>query len=210
MANYNVYIIDPFDEVARSAGPGGLVSVATKLNDWFDPIVDLSNTLSKTKFDRASVMFPQYVVAPLPQELIVYVCPFSTSVVKNMPGANRANWPDPVTSKHQGVTVIGAVTGSEIWMKFSGVDATASLIFHEAMHNKLQLGNAMHGQLKPCQLSCATINWPVSGPSKPEIEAMAKALTKPVPQWAGGQAMLRDAKARLDQGDPLWNSDISA
>lgn len=58
MANYNVYIIDPFDEVAKNGGPGGLVGVANKLNDWFNPIVNLSNSLSKTKFDRASVMFP--------------------------------------------------------------------------------------------------------------------------------------------------------
>lgn len=211
MANYNVYIIDPFDEVAKSGGPGGLVSVATKLNGWFDPIVALSNTLSKTlKFDRASVMFPQYIVSPQPHELIVYICPFGTSVVQKKPGVTKANWPDPVTSQHQGITEIGAVTGSEVWMKFSGADAIASLIFHESMHNKLQLGNAMHGKLSPCQLSCASINWPNSGPSKPEVDAMAKALTNPVRQWTDGQKILWDAKARSDQGDPFWNSDINA
>lgn len=198
MADFNVYIIDPFDKMP-------LVAVATMLTEWFDPIA------KRAGYSRAYVCSPQYHVQPALDELLIYICPFSTSVVQKMPGAQKSNWPDPALGRHLGVTEMqSGVTGSEVWAKFSDADAFASLIFHEAMHNKLQLGAALHTRFKPSdRLSADEISWPTS-PSTPESDGMAAALRNRVRQWADGQQLLRGAARRYRDGDPLWDADISA
>ena len=213
MADYNVWIIDPLEELLDAGlvpvPVGGRktvtthvnVAVAHKLNDWFDPIA------KRAGFDRAKVYFPRFVVTPLPHEMLIYLCPSMTSVVQNKPGVDRSSFPNPRSSPHQGVTAIGALTGSEVWLKIKSVEAVASLIFHEAMHNKLQVGNNLHTRFLRCRLSCARISWPTS-PSDLEIAAMATALRNPVPQWTDGQGILRAAKQAKDRGDPLWDAAI--
>lgn len=199
MANYCIYIIDPFNEIKQ------LVAVAQKVNEMFDPIAQ------KAGFSGTSTMFPQYKnVQPLLHELMVYVCPFSTSVVKKMPGANKLDIPDAAMSPHQGVTVMsGGETGSEIWCKFTGVDFYAAMIFHELMHNKLQLGKALHGKFNPCGMSCASLLVESAKPTQGEIDAMAAALTKPVKQWTDGINMLWNAAEDKNNGNDLWNLAIA-
>lgn len=194
MANYNIYLIDPFNLLP-------VVSVGMKLNEWFDPIA------KRAKFDRAYVCSPQYLVTPEQHELLIYVCPTGKSVVQHTPGANRSTWPNPLTSPHQGATVCGSVTGSEVWAGRLNPEGLPYLIFHEAMHNKLQLGNSLHSRFSPCHLSCASIRWPTS-PSQSEIDAMVAALPNPVRQWTDGQQLLRDAAERKRQGDPMWDNQI--
>jgi hypothetical protein len=202
MAKYNVYLIDPLNEIQA------IVRVATILNDWLDPIAQQAG------FEAAFVCFPQYIVQPKGFELLVYICPFATSVVQKMFGADNATarkngFPDPVSRSEMGITAIRGQTGSEMWAKTSDVDLQAGLIFHEAMHNQLQLGDQMHGMFKPCSLSCASITPPFS-PSAPEVQAMVKALKKPAVQWSDGQSLLWSAAQAKANGDPLWNAAISA
>ena len=194
MADYNIYLIDPFNIMP-------ITSVGIKLNQWFDPIA------KQAGYSRAYVSSPQYIVQPQQHELLIYICPTGTSVVQNMPGTNKSTWPHPLTSQHQGVTVLGAVTGSEVWARFHDAEAFASLIFHEAMHNKLHLGTQLHSRFNPARLSCSPINWPTS-PSIEEINAMASALANPVRQWTDGQRLLRDAAVSKKHGDPRWDSQI--
>ena len=198
MANYCIYIIDPFNEIQQ------LVRVAEKVNEMFDPIA------KKAGFSATSTMFPQYRnINPLMHESMVYVCPFTTSVVKKMDGASSFDIPDAAISPHQGVTFISKETGSEIWCKFSGVNFYAAMIFHELMHNKLQLGKSLHGKFKACGMSCETINPETAKPSEEEIDAMAAALAKPVKQWTGGVDMLWNAAQDKANGNDLWNLPIS-
>src|SRR6185369_7650321 len=103
MAKYNVYLVDPLNEIQA------IVRVATILNNWFDPIAQQAG------FDGAYVCFPQYIVQPKGFELLVYICPFATSVVQKMFGADttkaRANgFPDPVTRTEMGITAIRGQT----------------------------------------------------------------------------------------------------
>jgi len=201
MANkgdYNVYIIDPFNKVPITA-------VASTLRDWFDPIAQ------KAGYARAYVCSAQYVVHAAPHELLIYVCPHGTSVVQKMPGVDKSKMPHPLTSQHLGYTGIrgaGGVNGSEIWAKFSDADAFASLIFHEAMHNKLQADNTMHSRFKNPNVSGANITWGTP-PSAEESAAMAAALGNPVRQWTDGQQILRSAAGRLWGQDPMWDADIT-
>ena len=197
MADYNLYVIDPFD-LARP-----LPALTTKLAEWFDAIV------RQAGYSRVYVCNPQYEVRPAPHELLIYVCPFGTSVVQKMPGAQKDSWPSLTGSTHHGVTEIRAVTGSEVWVKTSDIEVLAALIFHEAMHNKLQLGQALHTQFNPRSLSSASITLPAS-PTAPEVSAMAAALKKPVQQWADGQRLLRQALRQRIVGDDSWDISIAA
>jgi hypothetical protein len=198
MANYCIYLVDPFNEIKQ------IVSVAQAVNEMFDPIA------KKAGFSGVSTMFPQYRnINPLVHEMIVYICPFTTSVVKKMPNASKLDIPDATSSPHQGVTVISKETGSEIWCKFSGVKFYAAMIFHELMHNKLQLGKSLHSKFKSCGMSCEVINPETAQPTEAEIDAMAAALTSPVIQWTGGVDMLWNAAEDKNNGNDLWSIAIS-
>ena len=194
MSNYNIYLIDPFNKVP-------IVSVADILYQWFNPIA------KKAGFSRAYICSPQYVVQPKQHELLIYICPLGTSVVQNMQGAQKSSWPHPTTSSTLGVTVFNRITGAEVWAKFHDADAFASLIFHEAMHNKLQLDDRLHRKFNPSRLSSSPITWPTL-PSRPEVDAMVAALRNPTPQWPDGQQILRDAATRFNHGDSMWNNQI--
>lgn len=198
MSLYRIWICDPLNEV-RSTGQ--LVPVARRIESWFAPIAQGAG------FTGAQCVFPQYIVKPDPHELLIYVCPSMMSVVQNMPAASSVRFPNPRSSPHQGVTIVGPPAGSEIWMKVRTVDAITSLIFHEAMHNKLQLGDALHGRFPRCQLSCRSITWPTS-PSGDEARAMTAVLRNNVPQWTEGQHILRRARLARKKGDPAWDVEI--
>jgi hypothetical protein len=74
-------------------------------------------------------------------------------------------------------------SGSEVYVK--GVTATriADLIFHEALHNKLQLRDAVLHK-KP---GTALAKDPVGQSLEPgDINLMKRAMTAPTAQWQGG------------------------
>ncbi len=194
MSIYRLWVVDHIRELRPIQG-----TIARRLTGWLDPIA------KKANFSAGECVFPQYIVNPGVGEMLIHVCPFGTSVVQKMPGAVK---PNP-TASHLGMTQqAGGVTGAEVYKKTSDAEGIASIIFHEAMHNKLQLGDAgLHGRFTPCELSCASITWPTS-PTSDESDAMAAALRNPVAQWLNGQRILRSAGMRKRKNDPLWDSEI--
>jgi hypothetical protein len=199
MGSFNLYIIDFLELVNRADIP----TIATQVTKWLDPIARSAG------FSNAWVAFPQqFVVTPQPHEILVYICSYELSVVQFAPGA-AGQVPDPLTSPHKGVTWLGPPAASEVYLKESAPLAIAALIFHEAMHNKLQMNNSMHNAFPPCAMSCASMTiGPGLGPTAAESQAMASALPKPVPQWTDGQQMM--LRAVKNRGiDELWYLDLT-
>lgn len=195
---FRIWVCDALDEIKSKK-----VAVASMLETWLRPIA------VKAGFPGAQCVFPQYIVNPKPHELLIYICPSNTSVVQKM---NKGGGKPHMSSQHMGVTFIQTRTGSEVWSKGQSVEGLASLIFHEAMHNKLQLGNnGLHGKFVPqCSLSCASITWfPGIKPTPAEANAMSAALKNSVPQWTDGQAILREARLKRKAQDPLWDIGIN-
>ncbi len=199
MAAYGFYIVDPLENVAR----GDIPMVAAYLSRWLDPIV------KQAGFDYSWVCFPQCIVTPQAHELMVYICSFEHSVAQFAPGG-KGNIPDPRSSSHKGITLLGPPAASEVYIKESSPLLTAALIFHEAMHNKLQTNNTMHALFPPAALSAAemTVNEAIA-PTPQESSAMAKAMKKPVAQWSGGQQLLWNAVKKRDTKDPIWDVDLT-
>lgn len=198
MKFYRIYIVDPLQCVARE----NIMPVAEKLSQWFDPIV------KKAGFDFSHVNFPQFIATPEPFELMVYMCEYDQSVVQHAPGA-AGLIPNPSTSPHKGITLVGPPAASEVYLKNTNPLLIAALIFHELMHNKLQSGNSMHGTFSNAQMSAAMMTESADlALNLEESAAMANALNKHVPQWTGGQEMLWRAARQRDKGDPEFDGQI--
>ena len=198
MSYVGFYIVDPLQNISM----GNISPICEKLSSWLDPIVQ------KAGFDWVHVCFPQYIVIPKPSDVIVYICSYEHSVVQLAPGA-KGLIPNPSTSSHKGITLIGPPAASEVYLKESNPLSVAALIFHEAMHNQLQTNNSMHGKFPSPILSGAMID--ISSEIKPteaESNAMSEALKKPVNQWTDGQQILWNAAQKRDSGDAVWDSDI--
>lgn len=195
---YRVYIVDPLQCVSRDK----IIPVAEILSRWFDPIV------AKAGFDCSHVHFPQFVAVPQSHELMVYICEYDQSIVQHAPGA-KGLIEDPSSSPHKGVTLVGPPAASEVYLKDTNPLIVASLIFHELMHNKLQLGNSMHNRFSDPRLSAAMMMaTPDFAPTEQENQAMVSALNKPVPQWAAGQEIVWRAARQREKGDPEFDSEI--
>ena len=198
MKFYRIYIVDPLQFIVRE----NIMPVAEKLSQWFDPIV------KKAGFDFSHVNFPQFIVTPEPDELIVYICDYDQSVVQFAPGA-AGLIPDPSTSPHKGITLVGPPAASEVYLKNTNPQLIAALIFHELMHNKLQAGNSMHATFPNAQMSSAMMTATADlAPTAEESAAMAKVLNKHVRQWTDGQEMLWRAARKREKNDPLFDDHI--
>ena len=198
MSYYGFYIIDPLGLIKW----GDTSTVAMKVSEWMDPIV------KQAGFEFPLVCYPQYIVTPQPHEIIIYVCSYEHSVVQLAPGG-KGQIPNPMSSPHKGITLLGPPAASEVYVKESSPIVLASVIFHEAMHNKLQRNNSMHNNFSNPVLSAAMMNITSDiAPTAEESQAMASALAKPVNQWADGQQILWDAAANRKNNDVVWDSQI--
>lgn len=213
MSTYRVWICDPIYEGNTRKGGGqirsmGLLApVVGLLTSWFNPIAKSAGFTG-----GAQVIFPRYQAHVAAHELLCYVMPNGLSVVKNKPGLT-SGFPNPNAVPNQGATDPNPPNASEIWLKpgVNNANAIASLIFHELMHNKLRQGSRLHWTfhtppLFPCQMSCAHMRPPTSGPKPHEAAGMTRVLGDPVQQWTGGQAIMFGARAAKIAGDPLWDA----
>lgn len=136
-------------------------------------------------------------------DILVYFLPFGKSVVRRLvPSA-----PSPIAG-HQGLTDGMNPRASEVYVQAFDGTLLAKLAFHEIMHMKLKMGNAMHS-LNNCDKtrppSCGLMAFDVTDEdlTASNISRMVTALRMPVPQWTGGIPILQQMKASIASGDVL-------
>lgn len=119
-----------------------------------------------------------------PTELLIYLLPPGATVVSN--GKVESGSPP---SGHDGLTNpnLTGGTGSEVYFHFNDSQLLARLMFHEAMHNKLRLGNQGLHSRGGLAGSPLLANTPLTNPN---IGDMAAALDTLRPQWTPGIRLL--------------------
>ena len=199
---YNVYL---FNGLIASSGLGAsslsaaqLASVAQTLQGYFSQVVSKHDALAGargTKYGAASVRWITGPAAIAPNELLVYLMPFGATVAKN--GKLEMGSPPP---NHDGLTnPMATGVASEVYLHFSDPAIISALMFHEAMHNKLALGNdGLHrrGGLAGSPVGASTPLTPSN------VQDMAAALDTSRPQWTIGIGLLVAESQRSDN-DPL-------
>jgi hypothetical protein len=195
-----VYLSDPLVCIGRS---DLYLAIQRITQGFFDRI---SHRLPGS--ERIVVLFPpappDHVTA---QDLIVYFTPMEFSVVARL--TNRTI--DPLATRHWGLTASerpGKTTppgaalkrASEVYPRILDAEVLARLAFHECMHNKLRLGNEMHGR---GGLASASVGADTQL-TEQNVAEMAAAMKTPVPQWPEGFGFLVDRRVRRDAGDQLW------
>jgi hypothetical protein len=207
MANYKVYLIDTLEAMSLQQK----MKVNISLQALFDPIAKAAGYA-----EGALVHFPAYYISPASHELVICFVPFGLSIANQLPRVTQANGQleqrvdsDPVIDQHWGLTRFNSNgTVSEVRIRGGGPEAWSKLAFHEAMHNKLQVGNSLHTRFNPCGLSCAVVD-ESSQLTEAERAAMVAALPNNVPQWAQAQKIMVNAGQAKGQGDPLWELPLS-
>jgi hypothetical protein len=141
-------------------------------------------------YENSWVYFADTSTKVLPTEALVYFVPPGLSIIKHSPNLPAG----PIDLGLAGNTNPNS-GASEVYVKWRDETLLAKLAFHELMHNRLQLGNAMHrddGLRTGRDITPAT---PYTDQNKRD---MAAALKKSVPQWVGGISILTNGK-----NDPL-------
>jgi hypothetical protein len=186
---YKVYLCDVLDAV----GSARRKDVRSHLQDYFNPIAQGGGFPEGALVDYITAT-PQ----PASNELLIYFMPFGWSVANQMPGSTFVN---PVGG-HDGLTKFstGGEAVSEVYANSTDTRVLANLAFHEAMHNKLRLGNDMHHQKG---LASAAVDNAMR-PTEDNQKRMKAALKIDRPQWVGGVSLML-AKARYKGSDPAWD-----
>lgn len=205
---YNVYlfsglgITSPMNRPTMSAQQ--ILDITRTLQGYFDKVVRAHDALrlpGAQVFGSASVQWLASYPTVLPHELLIYLLPTGATVVSK--GKVEAGKPP---AGHDGLTNpnLTGGTGSEVYFHFNDATLIANLMFHEAMHNKLALGNAgLHprgGLADGPQGGTGPIT-PTTPLTNRNIDDMARALGTSRPQWTAGIQLLVNEAMRPDS-DP--------
>lgn len=200
---YNVYLFNglPISAAMNRTTLSGdqLSAINRTLQDYFDKVVKVHDNLNlpgRAKFGRAQVQWLAGVPTVAPNELLIYLLPAGATVVRT--GKLQQGQPP---AGHDGLTNpnLQGETGSEVYFHFADTTLLANLMFHEAMHNKLALGNA---QLHP-QGGMASATVEAATPlTRTNISNMAASLDANRPQWTAGMQMLA-AAWMIPDSDPM-------
>jgi|SRR4051812_20841211 hypothetical protein len=164
-------------------------NVVTKLVDTADEIYNLIvPCLQHQKyFDDVDVFFPQYKPNPLNTDLVVYYLANQDSVghVLDARAASTVAEDDGQTTWSTGGNGSTLQFCSEVRVGASAKSSAlglAKLTFHELMHNKLQVGDALHSR---GGLAGASVdeNTPMTTKNAKDF---GQALVKQHTQWMGG------------------------
>ena len=174
MANYQTFMVDPLGALKPALG----AAIQSELASLFKTVVAATKT-----FDGNTVVFTPGAANPTAHELLVYFMPSDKSVVKNVPNTPAVDLTDDGNTAFQA----GA---SEVYVKSDNSALLARLAFHELMHNRLMIGNAMHDQggMAAKTIGASTALSPAN------IKAMAAVLDKAITQWTQGIAILNNGK----------------
>jgi hypothetical protein len=185
------------------------------LKSYFDQIVKAHDNLGRrgmTNYGSSNVLWLQPPFATIAaHELVIYLIPAGTTLVTN--GKLQQGRPP---GQHDGNTNFlipnspppGTTAGSEVFPNFpstpQGLKLVASLMFHEAMHNKLALTNRqLHPQLGlasgPPETAAITDTMALTNSN---INAMAASLDIARPQWTAGLSLLTQA-VNVPDSDPM-------
>ena len=206
--SYNIYI---FNAGGISAAANRTVlsgtqmgEIARTLQGYFDKVVTAHDALGlrgAPKYGNSAVQWLAGSPTVAPHELLIYFMPFGTTIATN--GKLEMGKPP---AGHDGLTNpnLRGGTASEVYAHFADTTLLANLMFHEAMHNKLALGNLAlhtHGGLANGVPGGMAIE--AATPLTPSnIQEMARALDANRPQWTAGIQMLVAESSRSDN-DPL-------
>ncbi len=199
---YNVYLFNGLIINNKTTDSGlsaeQLGNINQTVQGYFTQVVNKHDALAGAKGAKFGTALVRWITGPVvvaPTELLVYLLPFGSTLASN--GRLERGSPPP---NHDGLTnPLAGATASEVYLHFSDTTVLANLIFHEAMHNKLGLGNtALHakGGMAGSPVSPSTQLTPTN------IQDMATALEKPRPQWTAGIDLLVAESNRSDN-DPL-------
>jgi len=189
-----VFLVDPLVAIGSVKLYGEII---TTLQGHFNKVA-----LQMKPPGRIQVGFIPAVPQPTPFDVIVYFVPIEISIVATFAGRHR----DPLIDDGDGFTFIKGVGGpspsaaSEVYTKTLDPKVLSALAFHEAMHNRLMLGNAMHNRNGMAQ---ATVD-DSTAVTPQNASQMAAAFTTSVVQWPDGVMPLVHRRQRRDNGDPLW------
>jgi hypothetical protein len=188
-----VYLLDPLVTIGN---PAQYAKITEKLQGHFNRVAALL-----TPPDSILVGFIPATPTPTTSDILIYFSPIEYSIVAAFAGRSR----DPLLDDGDGFTAFTRGTvpaaASEVYVKMFDSDLLAALAFHEAMHNKLTIDQALHSRDGMAQAVVGQ-NTQVSPTN---ARQMAAAFRNPVTQWPGGVALGVARRLRRDSGDPLWN-----
>jgi hypothetical protein len=208
MAIYKVVLTDYLGAVKS---PQLYLKINSILQGYFDRVAKAA------KFDRAVVFWlPATKVDLADNELLIYFVPAMFSITAEREGKPPGGV--AAIGGHSGRTLIPGrgsrdnTTAAEVVVDSLDAAQLANLAFHEAMHNKLQLGNSLHNG-DGLRGSAPSKGDPTGGLVTPStnltptnVVDMAAALRNRVPQWTKGIDLILSRKARRDGGDGQWDT----
>jgi hypothetical protein len=193
----SVFLVDPLVAI-------GSVKLYLEINRLLQGHFDKVSARMKPP-SRIVVAFIPAVPSPTPFDLLIYFVPTEISIVSQFAGRSR----NPLLDDGDGFTSIKTATAngvttasaaSEVYTKTLSAKVLAALAFHEGMHNRLAVGQALHGKNGMAQ---ATVDDSTIVTDE-NANDMAAAFRTRVTQWPDGVAPLAARRVRRDNGDPLW------
>ena len=187
-----VYLVDP---MAAIGSLSRYSEVMGALQGHFDKVA------ARLK-DRILVAFIPAVPTPTTHDLIIYFVPPEISIVSQFAGRPR----NPITDDGDGFTSIktsasgGVTAAAEVYVNTTNGKLLAALAFHEAMHNRLALGNRLHARDGMAQAEVT----PDTSVTPANASQMAAGFARSIKQWPDGVLPLVNRRIRRDGGDPLW------
>jgi hypothetical protein len=189
---YNVYILNGLaisgEMLRKTLTPSEIIAVYQILQGYFTRVVRAHDALPGVKkYVVASVVWLPAFLPVASHELLIYLLPAGATLVTN--GKLEQGHP---AADHDGFTNpnLTGGTGSEVYYHGKGTTVLANLMFHEAMHNKLALGNV--GLHSRGGMGSAVVT-PSTELTPRNVADMAAALDVNRPQWTAGMGLLATA-----------------
>ena len=189
----SVFLLDPLVTIGS---PTKYVEIIQILQGHFNKVAAVLKPP-----DTIQVAFIPATPTPTTSDILIYFAPIEFSIVASFAGKAR----DPILDDGDGFTSINPSTrpvsaASEVYTKTLDSKILAALAFHEAMHNKLTIGQDLH---KRDGMAQAVVT-PTTEVSALNASQMAAAFRNPVAQWTAGVGIGVARRLRRDAGDPLW------
>lgn len=203
MSAYSVYLTDVFGTLVTTTivppPHQKYIDIANQLKGYFDPIARGAGFS-----DGANILWiPAIFNVPDEISLAVHLVPPELQMIAKL---TNAPGPHEPLGHHTGRTYTQRVgrkshTLSEVYSDGQHNDVIAKVVFHECMHNKLNLSNE---QLHPTGGLASAHVYPSTQLTTKNRDMMIAGLRSPRPQWPDVVPALVMYLNRKISGDPLW------